>query len=53
LPPDKGHFSEPYFQHILRGLRTRVPDYVHDILADQPLPPAVTDKVGGIVLVRC
>lgn len=53
LPPDKGHFSEPYFRHILRGLRTRVPDYVHDVLASQPPPQAVADKVGGIVVVRC
>jgi hypothetical protein len=53
LPTDKGHFSEPYFWHILRGLRTGVPDYVHDVLAGQPPPPAVTRTVGGIVVVRC
>jgi hypothetical protein len=53
LPPDKGHFSEPCFQHILRGLRTRIPDYVHDVLAGQPPLPAIADKVGGIVVVRC
>jgi len=53
LPQDRGHFSEPYFRHILRGLRTGLPDYVHDVLADQPPPPDIAGAVGGIVVVRC
>lgn len=28
LPDDTGHFGEPYFEHVLRGLRTRPPAYV-------------------------
>lgn len=28
LPEDVGHFSEPYFEHVLRGLRTQAPEYV-------------------------
>ena len=53
LPLDTGHFSTPYFPHILRGLRTRPPAYVQDVLTGQRPPPAVTEKVGGIVVVRC
>jgi hypothetical protein len=53
LPPDKGHFREPYFRHILRGLRTQLPDYVLDVLAGQPVPQTITDMVGGIVVLRC
>jgi len=53
LPQDMGHFSEPYFRHVLRGLRTRVPDYVHDVVAGQRPPKEITDRVGGIVVVRC
>lgn len=28
LPEDVGHFSEPYFEHVLRDLRTQAPEYV-------------------------
>jgi hypothetical protein len=53
LPPDRGHFSQPYFRHILRGLRAAVPDYVKDVLAGQLPAPAVTRMVAGIVVVHC
>lgn len=53
LPPDREHFREPYFRHILRGLRTRVPDYVQDVLVGQPPPQALTGAVEGMVVVRC
>lgn len=53
LPRDKGHFSEPYFPHVLRGLRVAVPAYVQDVLAGQPPPASVTEHLGGIVVVRC
>jgi hypothetical protein len=53
LPPDKGHFSEPYVRHILRGLPSWPPTYVQDILAGQPPSPTLADTIGGIVIVRC
>ena len=53
LPTDSGHFAEPYFPFVLRGLRSRPPSYVSDILADQPVPSEVSDLVGGVVVVRC
>jgi hypothetical protein len=53
LPPDMGHFREPYLRHLLRGLRTRVPGYVQDVLAGEPPPPVVTGLVGGIVVIHC
>lgn len=28
LPTDRGHFAEPYFEHVLRGLRRTPPWYV-------------------------
>lgn len=50
LPGDAGHFGLPYFQHILRGLRTRPPSYVMDFLADQDLPDEIGSRVGGIAV---
>lgn len=51
-PSDRGHLGVAYFEHILRGLRTAAPAYVLDVLADQPVPPTVTDLVEGIVVVQ-
>jgi hypothetical protein len=32
VPEDRGHFSEPYFVHVLRGLRTSPPAYVTELI---------------------
>ena len=53
LPRDTGHFSVRYFPHVLRGLRIEIPAYVQDVLTGQRPPSSVTEKVGGIVVVRC
>jgi hypothetical protein len=53
LPLDRGHFTEPYFPYIFRGLRGGIPDYVNDVLAGQPPPSAIADKVGGVVVLHC
>lgn len=52
-PVDRGHFRASYFPHVLRGLRTEIPAYVHDMLAGRQPPTWVTDHVDGIVVVRC
>ena len=53
LPDDRGHFGEPYFEHVLRGLRSRAPWYIEELvqggLVDgvaQELP-----DVAGVVIV--
>ncbi|MFF2262021.1 hypothetical protein ACWGSB_27415 [Streptomyces albidoflavus] len=48
---DQGHFSVPYLDHVLRGLRTGVPDYVRDVMDGRTPPAAVTDRFGGIVVI--
>ena len=53
LPQDMGHFQEPYFRHILRGLRNRIPDYVQEVMAGQLPPPPVANLVSGIIVVLC
>ncbi|HVX19910.1 MAG TPA: hypothetical protein VHB02_01030 [Acidimicrobiales bacterium] len=53
LPLDSAHFGVPYFQHVLRGLRSELPSYVQDMLAGRPPPTSVTNYVGGIVAIRC
>lgn len=52
LPLDRGHFREPYFQHILRGLRAAPPAYVMDALVGGPLPSWVRQSVAGVVIAR-
>ncbi|GAA2064214.1 hypothetical protein GCM10009801_08670 [Streptomyces albiaxialis] len=51
VPAHHGYFSVPYLDHVLRGLRTRVPDYVRDIMAGRTPPAGVTDRLGGIVVI--
>jgi hypothetical protein len=51
LPDDTGHFSRPYFPHVLRGLRRQPPDYLDAALAGDP-PPQVAAHADGIVVVR-
>ena len=50
LPEDRGHFSESYFHHCLRGLRRRPPAYVDSILQGEEakLPP----NVSGVTIIR-
>lgn len=52
LPLDRGHFREPYFQHILRGLRAAPPAYVMDALVSGSLPSWVRQSVAGVVIAR-
>lgn len=53
LPRDRGHFGAPYFQHVLRGLRSSIPPYVRDVLAGHEPSGSVTQHLGGIVVVHC
>jgi len=53
VPLDSAHFGVPYFQHMLRGLRSELPSYVQDVLAGRRAPTSVTDYVGGILVIRC
>ena len=46
LPSDTGHFSEPYFETILRGLRSAPPDYVAALIAGENL--GATDVPGPV-----
>jgi hypothetical protein len=59
LPADRGHFGEPYFPHILNGLRPAAPRYVLDAeYADGAIdPPSELSSdseanVAGVVVVR-
>jgi hypothetical protein len=59
LPADRGHFGEPYFPHILNGLRRAAPGYVLDAeYADVSIEPpselvdAPEANVAGVVVVR-
>ncbi len=51
VPEDRGHFPVPYLTHILRGLRTSVPDYVLDVMDGRTPPQKVAMGLGGIVVV--
>jgi hypothetical protein len=51
VPADRGHFSVPYLAHVLRGLRTGVPDYVRDVMEGRTPPAWLTSKLGGIVVI--
>ncbi|MEV7631206.1 hypothetical protein AB0N64_02230 [Microbacterium sp. NPDC089318] len=53
LPADRGHSGEPYFEHILRGLRKSVPAYVLDVLADEEVDAELGRLFAGIAVVRC
>jgi hypothetical protein len=59
LPGDRGHFEEPYFPHLLNGLRRVAPDYVLDaeytdgsIEAPSELADVSEANVAGVVVVR-
>lgn len=51
LPDDVGHFGIPYFPHTLRGLRSRLPDYVPEVLQGAR-PQWLLDRVAGVVIVH-
>jgi hypothetical protein len=53
LPGDTGHFGEPYFEHVLRGLRTQPPEYVEAALGGLPmadLGPQM-EGIAGLVII--
>ena len=49
LPNDEGHFGTPYFPHTLRGLRSRLPDYVPEVV-EGARPQWLLDLVAGVVI---
>lgn len=51
LPTDRGHFGEPYFPLVLRGLRSEPPAYVLDILADQQPDQAYGEFFDGVAVI--
>ena len=50
LPADAGHFGLPYFDHVLRGLRRSLPDYVTRLIQPAAEPPPA--GLDGIVVVH-
>jgi hypothetical protein len=52
LPLDQGHFAEPYFDHVLRGLRREPPWYVAAALEGVPMEEIGADVEGieGLVV---
>ncbi|KUN59238.1 hypothetical protein AQJ54_39940 [Streptomyces griseorubiginosus] len=54
VPQDKGHFSVPYFLHVLRGLRTAPPPYVQAALegGSDAVPRPVADQLAGLVVIQ-
>lgn len=53
-PDDVGHFSEPYFDHVLRGLRLGPPEHVVRLMEGVPLEEAgpELESVDGVTVVR-
>ncbi|WP_327309760.1 hypothetical protein OG730_41180 (plasmid) [Streptomyces sp. NBC_01298] len=51
VPADRGHFSVPYLDHVLRGLRTGVPDYVRDVMEGRTSSVGMANALGGIVVI--
>lgn len=54
LPGDEGHFAEPYFEHVLRGLRRTPPEYVAAALEGAPMDDFAHDLEGveGLVILE-
>lgn len=52
LPSDQGHYSEPYFNHVLRGLRTRAPSYLSGLMEGGQWEDVAEELEGveGVVL---
>jgi len=47
LPLDQGHLSEPYVEHVLRGLRSEPPEYLGALLDGMP-PEELGDTFRGV-----
>ncbi|WP_345763380.1 hypothetical protein [Diaminobutyricibacter sp. McL0608] len=54
VPGDSGHLGVPYLRHILRGLRTKPPHYVEQLLADpmEEIDVPAMESLDGITVVR-
>jgi hypothetical protein len=53
LPSDHGHFPEPYFENVLRGLRTAPPPYVVGFMAGAPVASLeLPAEVDGMTVIR-
>jgi len=54
LPMDACHFAEPYFDHVLRGLRTSPPEYVAAALDGVPIEEFAQSLEGieGLVILE-
>ena len=52
LLDDQGHFVEPYFENILRGLRRSPPGYVLDAMNGTMSPSQNLTGVAGLVVVH-
>ncbi|MEU5002071.1 hypothetical protein [Streptomyces sp. NPDC021622] len=51
LPDLTAHFTVPYFQHMLRGLRRELPDYVERCLFGN-VPDEIAQQIDGIMLIQ-
>ena len=52
LPDDQGHFSRPYYPHVLRGLRRSLPDYVQRSMQTHQMPEGPGfDGMDGMTIV--
>jgi hypothetical protein len=53
VPTDRGHFSEPYFEHVLRGLLSQPPWYLSVLLEGGTWEDVAEELEGvaGVVLV--
>jgi hypothetical protein len=49
LPDDPGHFGEPYYRHVFRGLRRKPPRYVQQIMEGQP-DVRIPEGVEGVAV---
>jgi hypothetical protein len=49
VPRDTGHFAVPYFEHILRGLRSALPAEVLAVVHGEEVPAGYEDLAGVAV----
>ena len=52
VPADRGHFAEPYIVHVLRGLRSSLPQMVSDLLSGDISDAEGLPGVRGVVVIR-
>lgn len=50
LPADRTHNGDRYFDHVFRGLRSRLPNYVADVLNGASPPDWLKQLSGGLVV---